>query len=67
MGGELRRLDFAATTRDVEHWPPGWKAAAEASGDDYHDWVFGRLEDAMRKAGQDFIDAHPDLFACELT
>lgn len=72
MAGELRRLEFAVTTLDIEHWHPGWLAAAETwieknPGHGYHDWIVDQLHDAMRKAAQEFIDKHPDLFACELT
>ncbi|MDG4790381.1 hypothetical protein O7626_40755 [Micromonospora sp. WMMD1102] len=67
MSGELRVLTFGATTRDIDHWPADQLAAAEASGaDSYHDWIFNQLEEAMHKAGQEFIDQHPDIFACEL-
>ena len=68
MAGEMRHLQFTATTLDTQHWHPGWIAAADATQcGDYHDWIFGQLAKAMRAAGQAFIDAHPDLFACELT
>lgn len=68
MSGELRTLKFGATTLDIEHWHPGWIAAAEASGAaSYHDWAFDGLQQAMWEAGQAYIDKHPDLFACELT
>jgi hypothetical protein len=68
MAGELRTITFAATTLDTQHWHPGWRAAADATtAGDYHDWAFDGLVEAMRLAGQKYIDEHPDLFACELT
>lgn len=69
MAGELRRLEFAVTTVDIEHWPAAYLAAAEADPDSvgYHDWAVGQLAAAMRATGQAWIDAHPDLFACDLT
>lgn len=68
MAGEMRRLEFAATTLDIQHWHPGWIAAADAvQSGDYHDWAFDGLIEAMRAAGQAYIDKHPDLFAADLT
>jgi hypothetical protein len=67
MAGEMRRLEFMATTLDVDHWRPEWREASEEYGGSWHDWAFAALEKAMREAGQRFIDEHPDLFACELT
>lgn len=63
MGGEIRRIEITATTYDIDHWHPGWLAAATASDyAGYHDWAFGELEKHMREAGRAWIKAHPDLF-----
>lgn len=67
MSGELRQITFGATTLDIQHWHPGWLAAAEANHADPHDWAFDGLRAAMYRAGQKYISEHPDLFACELT
>ena len=68
MSGEGRQLVFAATTQDVDHWPPADLAAADQSdAPSYHDWAFEQLAEVMYAAGQAFVAAHPDVFACELT
>jgi hypothetical protein len=35
--------------------------------DDYTDWVYEQIREAMRAAGQRFIDAHSDLFRGGIT
>lgn len=68
MSPTLRRLEFAVTVEDVEHWPAEQRAAAEAEdGGSYDDWVVDQLDEAMRTAGEAFVKAHPDLFRSDLT
>ncbi|XTZ18181.1 hypothetical protein ACQSSU_12805 [Micromonospora echinospora] len=66
MGGEIRDIRVVVTTLDVEHWHPGWRAAAEASSaGSYHDWAIEQLRAAVRDAVARHLAEHPDLFATD--
>lgn len=63
MGGEIRTIQVTVTTLDIEHWHPGWRAAAEASpGEGYHDWAIRGLREAVQRAADAYLATHPDLF-----
>lgn len=66
MGGEIRGVAVTVTTLDVQHWHPGWRAAAEASPiRDYHEWAIAGLREAVREAANRYLAKHPDLFAVD--
>lgn len=64
MSATFRDLRFGITVADPDQWSPEHRAACEATGPDayYDDWVVEQLTDAMRAAGQRWIDEHRDLF-----
>lgn len=64
MSGEARDIVVTVTTMDIQHWHPGWRAAAAAScAVDFHDWAVAGLRQALQAAARDYVTAHPDLFA----
>lgn len=66
MSGEYREIRVVVTTRDIDHWHPGWRRAAEAErADDYHGWLMRDLGDAIRKSVDAWAKAHLDELACE--
>lgn len=65
MSATIRELHFAITVADSSHWDRDHIDAAEndaiARGS-YDDWAIARLDEAMRKAGNQFIRENDDLF-----
>jgi hypothetical protein len=63
MSATFIEISFGVTVEDHEHWSPEHLTAAEADpGGSYDEWVSGQLYEVMRKAGNAFIGAYPDLF-----
>lgn len=66
MGGELREVRVVVTIKDVEHWHPGWRAAANASDIGcYGEWAMVGMRKAIQAAVEKYVAEHPDLFATE--
>lgn len=65
MAGERHDITVTITTLDIDHWHPGWLAAAEASGSGYHEWVVDRLREHVQQAVDEFANTHPDLLATD--
>ena len=71
----MRALRWSVVVDDPDRWTPERRLAADIwtehdggwYGAGYDDWVVAGLADAMRKAGEAFIAANPDLFRGGLT
>lgn len=71
VSGEMRGLRFGMTTTDSQHWTEAQRAEAEACREPdrsgYADHVAHLVEAAMLEAGNRVVQAHPEMFACEIT
>jgi len=57
------RLQFAATIADIDHWTDDQQRQYNYD----QDRVEEALREAMLKAGNDFVAAHPEMFRVEVT
>ena len=61
-------LSFGVTVEDSSKWPSWARQRAQDAGvEDEVSWALSGLEEAMRDAGERYIEQHADLFRSSLT